>query len=878
MSLWSRIANLFRGDGLNREIDEELQSHIEEAIEQGCDPAEARRAFGSALRRSEESRDIRLIPWFDSLRADAVFGWRQLVKRKVTSAAAILSLALAIGSCTAAFRLIDATLWRPLPVAAPDRLYVLSHQSTGPDGKLYTGDACAYPMFRQMRALVRDQAELIAISYAARIDLTYGSDPEMEKAYQQYVSGWMFNSFGVRPALGRLFTESDDLTPGAHPYAVLSYDYWTRRFGQDSSVIGRTFRTGDDLYRIIGVAQAPFTGTTPGTVTDIFVPTMMAKNNAIVRSDYRWFWTFVELKPGVDVSPVRERLRAAFRGFLEESVKSFAGIPKQEMDGYLSQRLLVNPAPAGASGMQKEYATPLTAIGLLVALVLLICCANVANLMTAQAAARQREMALRVSIGAGRGRLVQLLLVECAWLAFLAAGIGACFAWWSAPFVVGMIGTLDNPARLVLPADWRVLGFGVALALGVTCLFGLAPALRASGVKPASALKGGDHMHARPRLMNTLIAIQVAFCFLVLFVAGLCAATSVRLSRQPTGFSGERLLAMETLTARPQPAALWQQVAEHLRTVRGVEAVEISEWPLMAGESWNGFISVNGAPPGPVASYFLSVSPGWREVMKIPLIEGRDFRASDTLPGSAIVNETFARQYFGIENPVGQSFEVVANEGRHSRYQIVGLAADARYKDMREPMQPAAYFPFKANYSRGTFIVRTSNRNPLDLSVVLRREVTRARPGFRVSNIRTQAALVEQHTVRERLLAMLGVFFAGIALLLAGVGLYGVLDYSVLLRRKEIGIRMAIGAQAGGIARLVAVDVLSMVAAGALGGVALGLASARYIESLFFQVKATDPAMLAIPSVAIVAAALLAALPAVIHAVRIDPVTMLRSE
>jgi ABC-type antimicrobial peptide transport system permease subunit len=335
---------------------------------------------------------------------------------------------------------------------------------------------------------------------------------------------------------------------------------------------------------------------------------------------------------------------------------------------------------------------------------------------------------------------------------------------------------------------------------------------------------------------------------------------------------------METLTARPQPAALWEQVAEHLRMAPGVEAVEICEWPLMTGESWNGFISVNGAAPGAVASYFLSISPEWRQVMKIPLLKGRDFGASDALPGSAMVNQTFAKQYFGIESPVGKSFEVVANEGRRTRYQGVGLVADTRYKDMREPMQPIAYFPFQANYSRGTFIVRTSSRNPLELAAVLRREASRARPGFRVSNIRTQAALVQQHTVSERLLAMLTLFFAAVALLLAGIGLFGVLDYSVLQRRKEIGIRMAIGAQAGGIARLVAVDVLAMVAAGALAGMALGLASVRYIESLFFQVKATDPAMLALPLFAILAAALLAALPAVIHAVRIDPVSMLRSE
>src|SRR3984893_4528068 len=275
MSLLSRIANVFRGRGLSREIDDEMQSHIEEAIEHGRDPSEARRAFGSVVRQREESRDIRLLPWLDSLRADAVFGWRQLKKKKVTSAAAILSLALAIGACTSAFRLIDALLLRPLPVANPDRLYAMLCRGMGPDGTIRASDSNEYPQFRQMRAAVKDQAELIAVSWTERTDLTYASDNEMEKAYQQYVSGWMFGSFGLRPALGRLLTEDDDLEPRAHPYAVLSYDYWRHRFGQDPNVIGRTFRMGSDSYEIVGVAEKRFTGTDPGTVTDLFIPTMM---------------------------------------------------------------------------------------------------------------------------------------------------------------------------------------------------------------------------------------------------------------------------------------------------------------------------------------------------------------------------------------------------------------------------------------------------------------------------------------------------------------------------------------------------------------------------------------------------------------------------
>jgi predicted permease len=892
MPLWSRIGNLFRGEGISREIDEEHQSHIEEAIEQGRDPAEARRAFGSALQRREESRDIRLVPWLESLCADAVFGWRQIMKRKAASAAAILSLALAIGSCTSAFRLIDALLLRPLPVANPERLYVVAFEDRGADGKTQVYDSCSYPMFRQMRAVARGQAELIAISYAERSDLTYGSDLEMEKAYRQFVSGWMFGSFGLRPAAGRLLAENDDDKAGASPYAVLSYEYWTRRFGQDRNAIGRTFRMGDTHFEIAGVAPESFTGTETGTVTDIFLPMAMKNPRTLASPNNFWLRTMVQLKPGVAAEPVHQMLRATYRAAEEERAKSFSAIDRRR-DQARQEKFLLEPAGSGRSNLQRYYRSALTALGILVALVLLIACANVANLMTAQAAARAREMALRISIGATRWRLTQLVLMESIWLAFIATAIGGLFAWWAAPFIIGMIDSPDNPARLVLPADWRVLGFGLALALGVTFVLGLGPALRASAVRPASVLKGGEDPLSRRRLMHALIAVQIAFCFVVHLAAGLFSTTFDRLSHQPTGFSAERIINLETLPQRPQLPVYWQQVLDHLRAVPGIETAALTVWPLMSGESAVGDISINGGTPSEVYADFLNVSPGWMDTMRIPFLGGRDFSASDANPAVAIVNQSFAKQYFDGENPIGKWFERVGPGDARSRFQVVGFVRDARSRDdMRRPIRPTAYVPFQSYVpsqsidakgaflpmSRGTFVVRTSSANPLALASILRREVPNARAEFRVTNIRTQTEIDQAHTVRERLLAMLGVFFAGIALLLAGVGLYGVLDYSVLLRRKEIGIRMAIGAQAGGIARLVAVDVLSMVAAGAVGGVALGLASARYIESLFFQVKATDPAMLAIPSLTIVAAALLASLPAVVHAVRIDPVSMLRSE
>jgi predicted permease len=681
---------------------------------------------------------------------------------------------------------------------------------------------------------------------------------------------------------GRLLSENDDLAPGAHPYAVLSYDYWRRRFGQDPKVLGRTFRMGDSVYQIVGVSDQRFTGVEPGTVTDIFVPTMM--NAGVTQVDRSWIRILVQLKPGVAAASVRDRLRTPFRAFRTEMAKRrFTGMSPGRIDKFLSEALMLAPAASGVSRMQRDYRQPLATLGVLVALVLMIACANVANLMTAQAAARAREMALRVSIGAGRWRLVQLVLVESAWLALLAAAIGGAFAWWSAPFVVSRINPPDNPARLVLPADWRVLGFALALALGVTFLFGLAPALRASAVKPASALKGGDDPHARRRLMGALIAVQVAFCFLVLFVAGLFVATFDRLSSQSTGFSAERILLLDTVAERAQPALYWEQVAEHLRTVPGVHTVALAGWPLLKGDATIGSVSVNGLPPSADIGYFMDVSPGWIEAMKIPLIAGRDFRPSDSEPGEAIVSDAFAKLYFNGENPLGKYFEKTQD---HTRFQIVGLVRNARYRDMRGPILPVAYIPFQAVDDKSaprakrwaTFIVRTSGSNPLAMAATMRQEVSRARPDFRVTNIQTQAELNQSHTIRERLLANLALFFAGVALLLAGVGLYGVLDYAVLQRRREIGIRMAIGAQPGGIARLVTADVLRMVLAGAVAGLALGMVSVRYIESLFYQVKPTDLVMLALPSLAILAAALLAALPAVIHAVRTDPVTVLRAD
>jgi putative ABC transport system permease protein len=544
------------------------------------------------------------------------------------------------------------------------------------------------------------------------------------------------------------------------------------------------------------------------------------------------------------------------------------------------------PAAAGASDLQSDYRSSLWMLAMLTALVLLIACANVANLMTAQAESRSREMAVRVSLGAGRSRLVRLVMLESLWIALLAAAAGCAFAWWAAPFVVSRINPVTNPARLWLPFDLRLFSFAALLTLAVTLIFGSLPALRSSQIRPARVLKGGDDPKARHRTMHLLVAGQVAFCFIVLQLAGLFVVTFQRLTNRPVGFSPERVLAMETISMQPQPPAIWDQELEHLRNVPGVESAAIASDTLLSGWDTITAVSVNGATPSLVLTHELNISPGWLHVMRIPLLNGRDFRPEDVYPGVAIVNQAFARAYFNGQDPVGRRFELTIDGNRRVGSEVIGLCGDVPFRDIREPMPPQAYLPFREVNASGQLqaenddeiMVRTSVSDPMSMAAVLRREVPAGRSEFRVSSLLTQTDINQAQTVRERLLAMLSLFFAVVALLLAGVGLYGVLNHSVVQRRREIGIRMAVGAQASNVVRIVTSRMIGAVLAGATMGLIFGLLCANRLQALLFQVRATDATMLMLPFAAIAAASVLATIPAVLRAVHIDPLMMLRTE
>ena len=884
MGWWSRfVRTLCPGRALD-EIDEELASHVEEAVAGGRDRDEARRALGLPARSREASRDIRILPWLDALRSDLRFGSRQLLKNPVTSAAAVLSLGLALGACVGAFRLVDAVLLRPLPIAHPDRLFVLTRVGADAHGAPTVDDYCEYPLFVRMRDRVGDRADLVAISHSSATDVSFRGDAETEKAYRQFVSGTMFGVFGLQPALGRLLTPDDDAAPGASPTAVLSYDYWTRRFDRDASVVGRTIHAGSFTYQIVGVAPAGFTGTEPGLPVDFFVPTMM--NPQVTRPDSSWFRAYVSLHAGVRLGSVLEPLRATFQITEAERAKTFVGLPPEYMRAFLSQVLQARPAPAGVSYFQQTYTRALAALAGFVGLVLLIACANISNLKLAQAAARSREMALRTSIGAGRGRLVQLMLVESALVAAAGAIVGAAVAWAAAPFVASRLTAPGDLTALVLPIDWRVASFGLVLTAGVALLFGLLPALRASATSSVGALKGGLAVPAGRHTLDAPVAAQVAFCALVLLIGGLFVSTFDRLAGRSTGFSAARVLDLDTVAEPAQPLSVWKDVVAALNAAPGVEAAAASQWALLSGNGSNGFIWINGAPTTNTPSYFLGVTPGWRGLMNIPLVDGRDLRETDPSPGAALVNEAFAKEFFPGRRAVGQSFERQLGSSSRPRYEIVGVVGNARYRNLRETMTPTAYIPLgvvSANavttrpLAEATLVVRSAAEDPTSLVPSLRR-IVGATPGLRVSEVETQRGIDDAQVVRERLLATLAWFFSLVALALTAIGIYGVMYYKVQQRQREIGICRAIGARGRDIVWRVTGRLVAVISIGCVAGVAIGLATTRYLVALLYGVRATDARQLAIPLVAVLASGVLASVPPILRALRVSPTTILRGD
>ena len=889
MSWLSRLSNVFRGGKLNRDLDDELRFHLEERaaelIRSGEAPEEAarqaRRTLGNPLRLRESSRDIKLLCRLESLVQDAQFGLRMLRKNAVVSGAAVVSLSLAVGACTAAFSLLDALILRPLPVQEPERLVYLRQVF---DGNESGGerDAFNYPLFERLREAGRGYVDLFGMNFTSwrRPAVFDGSGGQEEKVRCQFVSGDAFAQLGVKPALGRVLTADDDVRPGDHPVAVLSHRFWERRFGRDPGVLGRWVTVEARQLLIVGVAQEGFWGVEPGFLTDLWAPNMMWDTGALTSPGRSWFRVYGRLKPGVEPEQASQALQPAFTNFQSERASTFReDTPRDQVQRFLNAQLQLNSAANGRSVMRRNFERPLWILGLVAGLVLLIACSNVANLFIARAAAREREMALRVSIGAGRSRLVQQVLIESVLLAGAACALGLAFALAAAPAIVNLLSPATNPAYLDLRIDWRVMGFVALLCALTTVLFGIAPALRASTVSPGNALKEGGQKHsAGMGVLRPLVSAQVGFSFVVLFLGGLLLLTFQKLTHLDPGFDKTGLIHFSIQAEdlkQDQYARVAVQLTERVRQLSGVESASLSGWSLFEGSSWTSTIRMPGREPDSFEPYGFWVSPGFFETMGMRLLEGRDLEPRDLEPGeptAVVVNEAFARRYFPGERALGKGFSRVGNGPQ----EIVGIVRDAKYNSLREEPTPTLYVLSGGN-QYGTLLVRTA-LDPSALVGTLREEIRRVHPSLRITGVTLQSTLIDNTLLRERLLALLSGFFAVVALVLAAVGLYGVLNYSVVRRTKEIGIRVALGARQLAVVRLVISDITLLIALGLAAGVAAGFWLAQFMATLLFEVEPSGFWSLALPLACLLAAAGLAAAPPALRAARVDPMMALRYE
>ena len=843
----------------------------------------------------ETSRDAKLLPWLESLLRDARFGFRMLRKDSAVTAAALASLALAIGASLAAFALVDALLLRPLPVYQPERLVQLSTWDERDPHENYTFN---YPLFERCRQATRGQLELFGMSNQSPEAVVFAkSGGVQEKVRLQYASGNALTSLGIRPALGRLLNPSDDLRPGAHPVAVLSYDFWMRRFGGDPAVLGRWFSNGAKQFQIVGVTAKGFTGIEPGKDTDLWVPTMMwSVPEDLSDAGSYWFIVLGRLKPGVTAEAVRPILQGVYANFLREQAAGFrADESRAVVDSFLHGSLHVLAAPNGPSRLRETFARPLWILAAVAALLLLIACSNLANLFTARALAREREMALRISIGAGRGRLLRQLLVEGLLLAGAASVLAAMFAAVAAPSLVGLLSTSDSPAYLDLHPDWRMLAFLLLACTTATLLFALLPALRASGVSPHEALKSGGRQPARAGALRPMLAAQIAFSFVVLFVAGLLLLSFRQLTHVNLGFrkNGVVLIGVETTDPNPfakiyyTPAARLTalQLVDRVREVPGVRNAAMCEFGFFSGSLMGENVRIPGRAPGDGGIYGVPVSPGFLETTGVRLLEGRSFAPADITPtpdqhetagraSAVLVNQAFARRFYPGQDPVGKRF-VEARGDTDLPRDIIGVVRDVRLQSVRDPAPPTVFVPLRG--LNGTLAVRTDG-DPWRVVPLVRRQIDSFGHSVRSGDVTLQSTLVDDALVRERLLALLAGFFALAAVALAGVGLYGVLSYSVVRRTKEIGIRMALGAKQASVVRLVVREIAIAAAVGIAAGLVLGRLLARPVESLLYEVKPGGFWSLALPLALLLAAAALAAFRPAYRAAKVEPAVALRNE
>ena len=901
MSWISRLSNVLRASQVDAQLDEEFRFHVEKRIEHlvagGMDRLEAerfaRRQFGNRLLLREKSHDVKAAHWLESILHDVRFGCRVLRKDRTAMSAAVLSLALALGACSTAFSLIDALMLRPLPVSHPERLIYLAWPDpriNAPPGIPREQHSFSYPMFQRFKETAGAHIDLFGANLSNSPQQAVIDGSETEPVRVEGLSGNAFGLLGVTPAIGRLFTEDDDIHSAARPVTVISHTFWTRRFGADPSVLGRAVTLAGRQFRIAGVARKSFFGLEPGYLTDMWVPlTAGVDARTLAAPDARWIGVWGQnlvgqIRPGDNA---RQSLQVAFTNFRRDIASQSLppGTTPEQVTEFIHTSLIFKPAANGADSLfRMQFTRPLWIFGIFSGLLLLIAASNVANLFVARASAREREMALRIAIGAGRGRLVRQLLIESGLLAAAACGLAVAIGSAAAPFLARQLGASSFPAYLDVRPDWRLFGFMSLAGGATTLLFGAIPALRASSVHPDEALKTSAKQSSATGALKPLLPIQVAFSFMVLFLSGLLLTSFDKLIHVDLGFAKDHV-ALFTIDAKGLSPArqreLQTQLLDRIGRVHGVHSASLSQQGPIGGAFafvMSPFIRFPGRQTETLRPTLIPVSSGFFSTMQIHLLAGREFNVHDVAaetPSAAIVNEAFAQRFFPGENPIGQRFEQTGDD-KPVEQQIVGLVANSLFNNLREAVTPTVYSPLQ-NLNGAALEVRT-RRDPIPLMGVLRREIESAAPSLRVRSSILQSARIADTLVSERLLAWIAGFFAVSAIVLVAVGLHGVISYFVVRRTKEIGIRMALGAERPAVVRMVVGSVAVLIGVGMAMGAACGIALSRYAVSLLFEVKPMEFRSLAIPLACILIACAAAALRPAIHAARVDPVIALRYE
>jgi predicted permease len=832
----------------------------------------------------------------DAILKDIRFGLRTLAKSPGFTAVAVVILALGIGANTAIFSLTDQVLLRLLPVRDPRQLVVL--RSPGPK-RGHTSDdgdeaaSFSYPLYRDLRDHNVALSGLLA-RYSVALSVSFKG--QTERAAGELVSGNYFEVLGVPAALGRTFTQDDDRVAGGHPLAVLSYSYWNRRFASDPAVLNQTLLINGHLMTVVGVSRAGFFGVQVGKSPDIFIPiTMKAQmtpnwDGLEDRKDH-WLAIIGRLKPGVSRQQAEVSTTSLMRSILQDEVK-LATYSNDQREKFLHRAIILESGGRGRPILQSEVGAPLVALAAMVGLVLMIACTNVANLLLARGAFRQREFAIRLAMGAGRGRLVRQLLSESLLLSLLGGGLGLVAAAWTTKALLKSLSASQGIMGLSADLDYRILGFSLTLTLLTGVLFGLLPALRSTRPDLAETLKDQSAKSSSGRgqvsLRRALVVGQVALTLLLLLGAGLFAKSIYNLSRVDLGLSADRVITFSVAPAlsaySPEATlALAYELRRNLSSLPGVRSASAATVPILAGDDEGSNLTVDGYRVQPDEDLHVlrnEVGPDFFSTLGIPLISGREFGDRDTAasPRVAIINETLARRVFAGRNPIGGRMAFGA--GTNLQFmEVVGVVKDSKHENVRDAIRPFVYTPYsqKTGLGRLTFYIRTAQA-PDALAGALRAEVQRLAPNVPVFDLVTLEEQIHESLYTERMLAGLSTSFGLLAALLSAVGIFGLMSYLVAQRTREIGIRMALGARRWDVSRMILSDVGKMAAIGVALGLPAALGLGHYVQALLYGVQATDFVLMAAAIALVAAIALLAGYFPAHSASRMDPLVALREE